>query len=847
MRLSKRMAAAALTLILAFALLPGRGGVVRAQESELYASQFGVNLAYGGPAGKIYANRVAASGSSGNSGPARAVDGDPSTAWVSDGSDSAWIYLDLGATEKFRRIVVSWSGNYAAEYLLQASGDAVTWTTVAEVDNRASDDTQAARQTAEFDSYLEARFVRLQVVSRADTSAGVSLAEIEVYGPRSLAADEAARVQLASVMSGADAMLDTDSATLWRSLADDGQYVIFDLGRTAAFDNIKIRWGACFARRFEIYVSAEERNRYDDGWTLVYKTDASLGETDDVFFDRVEARYVRLELIQRETNERFKGNTSWQGGGYGSWPTLYPWEQSFEICSFDVFDWDSVPGVPVGSVMEFSKNAPAWAHMSNISLNPEGLVMAPIGYPLEAKSLTDADIVAGRGSGYESYATYNPAVIVDDNGRFHMIYRSEMPNNFDTYNGSQQSHGHMSTLSYAYSDDGVHFIRGNLNPIWTPQSDQEKWGGTEDPRIFRVRDPETGEATYYITYTMYNGYSVCEGMIKTKDFVTYESVGNFAPNVNGRNLKSGTYVVDPEGNAVLIDDPRPGKTGKVYFCIMKDGGVYGIGFTTNVERIEPEDIIIVDDAGFGANSVASVTYGNESCVAVTNIYGPDDPNIVLMYGGTDLSDGSIRNEQPNATNWFYALGLVKITKSNPFELTRIDADLVEPFLYPTDTNKIDSGLFAKCMFADTIVRHDDKWYFYYGAGDMYVGLATANASFSAAASSYEMTADGVLTASTLALNKKYGADRSAADVRYIMDVYDVNGEFITTVSADYSVRHFSETPEGEYYCGQAVSVSLDASALPSQYYAVSYLTDGQGNVLNNVSSYAVVDGEVVFG
>ena len=80
-----------------------------------------------------------------------------------------------------------------------------------------------------------------------------------------------------------------------------------------------------------------------------------------------------------------------------------------------------------------------------------------------------------------------------------------------------------------------------------------------------------------------------------------------------------------------------------------------------------------------------------------------------------------------------------------------------------------------------------------------------------------------------------------------MDVYDVNGEFITTVSADYSVRHFSETPEGEYYCGQAVSVSLDTSALPSQYYAVSYLTDGQGNVLNNVSSYAVVDGEVVFG
>lgn len=835
-----KLAAVALCLLLAaasFSYTPLKPTAL----GGLYEAQFGVNLAYGGPADKIYSNRVAASGSSEGK-PAHAADGDTSTAWVSDSRDDAWIYLDLGSVERFKRIIVRWSGNYAEEYVLQASGDAAAWNDLCTVENYSEIN---AVQTVDFDSYIEARFVRLLCVARADSSSGIALSEIEVYGPRAISASEDASVIMASRSQDVENMLDTDAASMWRSVADDGQYVIFDLGSARTFDNIKIRWGACFARRFEIYVSDRADNRGGSSWRLVYKTDASLGETDDARFERTEARYILLELVQRETNERYKGNTSGQGGGYGSWPKLMPWEQSFEICSFDVFDLSSLASVMAGHATEFAVNAPAWSHMSNISLNPGGLVLAPIGYPQEFKALTDDDIINRRGNGYESYATYNPAVIVDDNGRFHMIYRSEVPSNFDDYNGGKQSHGHMSTLSYAYSDDGVNFIRGDDNPVKTPTVSAEKWGGTEDPRIFRVRDPLTGESTYYITYTMYNDATVCEGMIKTKDFKTFTEVGNFAPNINGRSFKSGTYVVDPEGNAVLIDDPRPGKTGKVYFCIMKDGGVYGIGFTDNVERIDAQDIIVVDDAGFGANSVASVTYGNESCVAVTNIYGPDDQNIVLMYGGTNLSNADLKNQQPNSTNWFYALGLARITKSNPFELSRVDKDLVEPFMYPTDTNKIDSGLFVKCMFADTIVRHDDKWYFYYGAGDMYVGLATANASFSAAASEYSAE-NGVITASTLALNKKYGSDLSAADVKYVMDFYDINGELIDSVSQDYSVIHFSQTPEGDYYRGQSVSVSRRTDDLPSQYYAVSYLTDGDGNVLNNVSAYAVVRGEVTY-
>ncbi len=315
----------------------------------------------------------------------------------------------------------------------------------------------------------------------------------------------------------------------------------------------------------------------------------------------------------------------------------------------------------------------------------------------------------------------------------------------------------------------------------------------------------------------------------------------------GGAIKSGTFVTDPEGNAVLINDPRPGKTGKVYMIYMKDGGYTKIGFTTDVIRLEAEDIVDVAVAGFGGNDIEDYTNGNESCMALTNIYGPDDEDIYLMYGGGRLSDPSLQNEQPNVSGWFYALGVLKTTKSNPFELTNLALDLSEPAMYPTDTNKIDYGLFNKCMFADSMIRHDNTWYLYYGAGDMYVAVATARADFSAAAATFSRTGD-ILTASTLALNKKYGTDRSAWDVEMVAKVYDLSGNEIGEAVQEYWIDHFSRTSLGKYSTGEAIEVSIDLSAiagLPDQYYVVCYVRDkNTQEILNHESVYTVVAGTV---
>ena len=220
-----------------------------------------------------------------------------------------------------------------------------------------------------------------------------------------------------------------------------------------------------------------------------------------------------------------------------------------------------------------------------------------------------------------------------------------------------------------------------------------------------------------------------------------------------------------------------------------------------------------------------------------------------MYGGGRLSNENIKNQQPNSHDWFYALGALKTTKSNPFELTNVDMDLDEPTMYPTDTNKIDYGLFNKCMFADSMIRVGNTWHLYYGAGDMYVGLATARADFSAGASDYTYNA-GILIAATKALNKRYDNNKTALDIEYVLEVRDFNDNLLSSVLRDYSVGHFSQSEMGKYSRGENVDISIDLnsiSELGDNYYVTSYLRDASSQeILNQPSAYLVVSPVVTF-
>ena len=111
-------------------------------------------------------------------------------------------------------------------------------------------------------------------------------------------------------------------------------------------------------------------------------------------------------------------------------------------------------------------------------------------------------------------------------GKIVMLYRA------------QDLHG-TSRLGYAESQDGVHFTR-RPEPVFSPETDYEKDGGVEDPRLVQFGD------TYYLTYTGYNKKDAQLCLATSKDLVHWQRQGVILPaykgNWNTRWTKSGAII-----------------------------------------------------------------------------------------------------------------------------------------------------------------------------------------------------------------------------------------------------------------------------------------------------------------
>jgi beta-glucosidase len=125
-------------------------------------------------------NRDAYGSSTSFATPAAAVDGNPATRWSSawlgvTNADTEWFAVDLGAIHAIRSVVLKWEAAYGKEYLLQASLDNATWSTLYATTNGTSGTNVITG--------LEGvgRFVRLQGLKRG-SGYGYSLWEFEVYG-----------------------------------------------------------------------------------------------------------------------------------------------------------------------------------------------------------------------------------------------------------------------------------------------------------------------------------------------------------------------------------------------------------------------------------------------------------------------------------------------------------------------------------------------------------------------------------------------------------------------------------------------------------------------------------------
>jgi hypothetical protein len=106
-----------------------------------------------------------------------AVDGNTATRWSSAFADPQWLQIDLGATKTINRVVLRWEAAYSADYEIQVSNDASSWTKI-------YGDAAANGGTDDVTVSGSGRYVRMYS-RRRGTPYGNSLYEFEVHTPDS--------------------------------------------------------------------------------------------------------------------------------------------------------------------------------------------------------------------------------------------------------------------------------------------------------------------------------------------------------------------------------------------------------------------------------------------------------------------------------------------------------------------------------------------------------------------------------------------------------------------------------------------------------------------------------------
>jgi len=102
-----------------------------------------------------------------------AVDGNPTTRWISLAGDPQWLAVDMGAAKDIARVRINWDTNYARSYQIQVSNNGTQWTSVYATTN-------GAGGLEDILVPASGRYLRIYATQSVSAS-GYSLQEIEAY------------------------------------------------------------------------------------------------------------------------------------------------------------------------------------------------------------------------------------------------------------------------------------------------------------------------------------------------------------------------------------------------------------------------------------------------------------------------------------------------------------------------------------------------------------------------------------------------------------------------------------------------------------------------------------------
>ena len=286
--------------------------------------------------------------------------------------------------------------------------------------------------------------------------------------------------------------------------------------------------------------------------------------------------------------------------------------------------------------------------------------------------LSTNPVISPRGDRWEAAGTFNPAVVLFKS-KFVMLYRA-------------QDKAGTSRLGYAESIDGIHFRR-RPEPVLSPETDYERGGGVEDPRLVKFGD------TYYLTYTGYNKKDAQLCLATSKDLLHWKRQGVILPAYQGNwNVgwtKSGAIV--------------PEKVNGRYW-------MYFLG--TSADKTDQTGLAYSSDLLHWNEATTVPVLPKRTGKFDSRVVEPGPPpiltedRIILIYNGAD-------------SNLVYRTGVAIFDRHDPTRLMwRSDEPIFSPKL---DWERV--GQVPNVVFVEGMAPKALGFFLYYGGADKYVGVA----------------------------------------------------------------------------------------------------------------------------
>jgi beta-1,2-mannosidase len=285
-------------------------------------------------------------------------------------------------------------------------------------------------------------------------------------------------------------------------------------------------------------------------------------------------------------------------------------------------------------------------------------------------------ILSPQGTTWESAGTFNPAVVFH-NGKFTMLYRA-------------QDAAGTSRLGYAESTDGLHFTR-RPEPVLSPETPYEKDGGVEDPRL-----QEFG-GTFYLTYTGYNKKDAQLCLATSRDLLHWERKGVILP------AYKGNWNVAWTKSGAIVQEKIDGKYWMYWLGTAADKtDQVGLSWSTDLMRWTEATETPVLPRRPGKFDSRVVEPGPPPILTPRGI--------VLIYNAAD-------------DHLVYRTAVAVFDRQDPRKLLyRSDAPIFSP---EKEWEKI--GQVPSVIFVEGMVFKDNRYFFYYGGADKFVGVVQAPA------------------------------------------------------------------------------------------------------------------------